>query len=110
MKILKVGNVDVLLDDDDWLRLCRHKWRVKSHGKSYKNIARSKTINSEHRTIYMHREIMDTPKGMECHHKEGNVFDNRKEMLENLTKQEHMAKDWELSFKIKKHGNGDIPF
>jgi len=43
----------------------------------------------------MHREIMNTPEGMECHHKEGNTFDNRKEMLENLTKQEHMKKDRE---------------
>lgn len=96
MKVLKVGDVDVLLDDWDWLRLCRYKWRVKGHGKGYKNIARTERKNGKHHTIYMHREIMNTPEGMECHHIEGNTFDNRKEMLENLTKEEHLKKDMNL--------------
>jgi len=95
MKILKVGNVDVFLDDWDWLRLCRYKWRVKNNGQGHKSIARTYQKKGIHYTVYMHREIMNTPEGMECHHKEGNTFDNRKEMLENLTKQEHMKKDRE---------------
>lgn len=94
MRILKVGNVDVFLDDWDWLRLCRYKWRVKKC-RDQKYIARTYRKKGIHYTVYMHREIMNTPEGMECHHKEGNTFDNRKEMLENLTKQEHMKKDRE---------------
>lgn len=94
MKILKVGKVDVLLDDWDWLRLCKYKWRVKQcRGQRY--IARDTYKGGVHRTVYMHRVIINTPEGMECHHKKGNTFDNRKEMLENLTKQEHMKKDRE---------------
>lgn len=88
----------MLLDDWDWLRLCKYKWRVKDHGQDYKNIVRTERKNGEHRTIYMHREIMNTPKGMECHHKERNTFDNRSEMLENLTKEEHVKKDREMAF------------
>ena len=101
MKILKVKDVDILLDDWDWLRLCRYKWRVKNDGRNHKYVARTERKNGEHRTIYMHREIMNTSKGMECHHKEGNAFDNRKGMLENLTKEEHMRKDRELQLQLQ---------
>ena len=94
MKILKVGDAMVLLDDWDWLRLCRYKWRVKKC-RSQRYIARDTYKDGIHRTVYMHRVIMDTPDNMECHHKEGNTFDNRTEMLENLTKLEHKKKDIE---------------
>jgi len=96
VKILVVNGINVLLDDWDWIRLCRYKWRVSDNGKGHKCIARGKRVNGKRCTIYMHRVIMNTPKGMECHHKEGNTFDNRKEKLENLTKQEHMKKDREM--------------
>lgn len=89
MKILKVGNVEVLLDDWDWLRLCRYRWRIKDNGSGHKSIVYTTRKNGKHYTIYMHREIMKTPKGMECHHKNGNTFDNRKGNLVNLTKEEH---------------------
>ncbi len=85
----------VLLDDWDWLRLCRYKWRIHNNGAGHKYIARNYRKKGKQYTVYMHREIMKTPEDMECHHKEGNTFDNRTEMLENLTKQEHMKKDRE---------------
>lgn len=93
MKILKVNGNDVLLDDWDWLRLCRYKWRVKDNGLGHNSIVRSGKKQGKACTIYMAREIMDTPDNMECHHKNGNTFDNQRENLENLTKQEHMKKD-----------------
>jgi len=95
MKILKVGNVDVLLDDWDWLRLCRYKWRVKKVNAYQSYIVRTKRKDRKVITIYMHRVIMNTPDDLECHHKYGNTFDNQTENLENLTKQEHMKKDRE---------------
>lgn len=59
----------------------------------------------------MHREIMNTPKGMECHHKNGNTFDNRRKTnLENLTKQEHMVKDRELAFNKGHEKTEEVPF
>ncbi len=94
MKILKVGNVDVLLDDWDWLRLCGYKWRIKKCRSQY-YIARDTYKDGIHCTVYMHRVIMDTPDDLECHHKKGNTFDNQTENLENLTKLEHMKKDRE---------------
>lgn len=86
MKILKVGNVDVLLDDWDWLRLCRYKWRVKQVDKYQRYIVRTERRNGKHCTIYLHREVMNAPDGMDVHHKESNTFDNRKEMLEIVPK------------------------
>jgi len=95
MKILKVQGVDVLLDDWNWLRLCRYKWRIKNNGKDHKSIARTYQKKGIHYTVYMAREIMNTPENMECHHKNGNTFNNQTENLENLSKQEHMKKDRE---------------
>jgi len=91
MKTLKVNDIDVLLDDYDWLRLCRYKWRVKvvsAHGKR-KYIVRSKRINGKSTTMYMHRVVMNCPEGMEVHHIEGNFWDNRKEKLEMMTSIAH---------------------
>ena len=106
MKILKVGNIDVLLDDWEWLRLCRYKWRVNDNGKGHESIVRS----DKKRTIYMHREIANTPEGMETHHIKayGDAIDNRKENLENLTKSEHRMK---LEEYFESYQKGDyIPF
>lgn len=79
-------------DDWDWLRLCRYKWRVKNNGGHHKSIARTERKHGRHYTIYMHREINNTPKGMECHHKNENAFDNRKVNLESFTKEEYVRK------------------
>ena len=111
MKILKIGNVDVLLDDWDWLRLCRYKWRAKDNGQGHKSIARTERKNGLHRTIYMHREIAQTPEGLDCHHKKtyGNAIDNRKENLENLTKSEHSMR-FEEYFETYKESLRETPF
>jgi len=94
VKILMVNGVEVLLDDWDWLRLCRYKWRVKKC-RNQRYIARDTYKGGIHCTVYIHRVIMDTPEGMECHHKDGNTFNNQTENLENLTKLKHMKKDRE---------------
>lgn len=84
----------LMIDDWDWLRLCKYKWRVKKC-RSQRYIARDTYKNGIHLTVYMHRVIMKTPEGMECHHKNRNTFDNQTENLENLTKQGHKKKDRE---------------
>ena len=91
MKILKVGDVDVLLDDEDWLRLCRYKWQVKRVGgkKGTSYIARTKRIGKKFVTIYMHREIMNAPDNMEVHHDDENPYNNQKENLKLEPKPGH---------------------
>lgn len=114
MKVLKIGDIDVLLDDWDWLCLCRYKWRVKSNGYSHISIARTERRKGIHRTIYMHRKIMNTPKILHCHHKisYGNAIDNRKENLQNLTKAEHNVaiEEYFESWKHIDRQDKEIPF
>ena len=92
MKILKVGNTDVLLDDWDWLRLCRKKWRIKKVNPYQSYVVRTYRKKGKHYTVYIHREIINPPDNMEVHHKDGNAFNNQKENLEVLTKEQHGKK------------------
>lgn len=88
MKILKIGNVDIKLDDEDWERLHNYKWNIKKTGLgSY--VARTKRIGNKFKTIYMHREIMNASNNMEVHHRNNNPYDNMKENLEELPKIGH---------------------
>ena len=89
MRILKVGNVDVKLDDYDWLRFCRYKWRIKKVDKRQSYVVRTMRKKGKHYTIYMHREVMNAPDDMEVHHIKGDTFDNRREELRMVTKIEH---------------------
>lgn len=99
-KTLTIGQHTVLLDHDDWLRLCNYNWRVKSEKRenvpTYFYITKRLTHNGIKKrwTIYMHRAIMCPPYGLdlwtveEVHHKAGS-FDMRKEKLEIVSRHEH---------------------
>ncbi len=81
-------DIIVLVDPEDWIDLHKNKWYVKKgkHGwYAYRKIYR----NGKQYREYMHRVIMATPKGQECHHKFGNTLDNRKENLQNVTPKIH---------------------
>jgi hypothetical protein len=67
-----------LVSDPDYKNLIRERWQF--HG-GY--AARQPVRNGKR--IYMHREIMKTPKGMECDHINGDKLDNRRENLRNCT-------------------------
>jgi hypothetical protein len=68
--------------------LSKYHWRYTRSSHCYyatrREIRNGKTI-----TIRMHNEIMHTPKGMECHHRNLNPLDNRESNLENLTPPDH---------------------
>jgi len=59
------------------------KWRARweKHTQSFCAIR----INKEGKTVYMHREIMQTPKGMECDHKDHDTLNNQDDNLRNVT-------------------------
>jgi hypothetical protein len=98
VKILIVEGHEVLLDDEDWLRLCYKKWRIRVPKDGIKYFCYNGTviINGERkrRTIYLHRAVMCPPYGLdlskneEVHHKD-DPLDNRKEMLEIVTRYTH---------------------
>lgn len=85
MKTLKInsskyGLINVLLDDEDYERIEKDfknlKWTVtKNRNKLYAQ----KTVNGKH--IYLHRYIMNCPKGKYVDHINHNTLDNRKQNL-----------------------------
>ncbi len=76
-----------LIDDGDFEWLSRWKWRY--HNKGY--ATRSSYIN-RYKTIevLMHREIMNTPKGMETDHKDFNKLNNQRSNLRVCDRYQNM--------------------
>lgn len=81
MKEIELTNGKVaLVDDDDYEKLILHKWQLYPYGSCYAVRKGSKRIG-EPRTVRMHREIMNAPKGIQVDHINGNGLDNRKSNL-----------------------------
>lgn len=78
MKVLKVGKLQCLLDDDDFEWMSRLTW--KAHKGGYLQLSKFNLI---------HRIIAKAPKGMDVHHRNENKLDNRKENLELISPSEH---------------------
>lgn len=75
--ILKHGEI-VLVDDENFEELNRYKWCLNSAGYATRRL-------NTHRSILMHRFIMNTPEGLETDHINGNKLDNRVANLRNVT-------------------------
>lgn len=97
MKILLIKGHEVVLDDDDWLRLCYYNWQVRTNvnGCELLYFYRRESKGKKRRTIYLHRSIMDPPDAanltteQEVHHININTLDNRKVNLETVLKHKH---------------------
>ena len=77
-----------IVDPDDFDWLSKFRWKVvKSKSCSY--AVRKFWANGRYHYRRMHREIMNTPKGQEVHHVNGNTFDNRKCKMQNVTPKKH---------------------
>ena len=79
------GGKVAICDPEDKPGLDKFNWTVKiCHGVMYA----IRRVYKDHGdfTIYMHRQVMLTPKGMVCHHRNKNGLDNRKTNLRNLLK------------------------
>ncbi len=66
-------NTDAIVDAEDLISLSECRWNVSSQGKL--RYARRK---NKGKTVYMHREIMNIPNGVQIDHINGNGLDNRK--------------------------------
>ena len=91
--ILTRGKV-AIVDDDDFEELSRHKWRYK-YGYAVRN---APTSTNKYHLILMHREIINTPDGMQTDHVNGDMLDNRRNNLRVCTHAENMRN-------AKKHKN-----
>lgn len=82
------------VDTKDVGRLSEFKWyakRTTSKKRKYGTYyaARSKKVNGVSVTIYMHREIVDCPQGMEVDHKNRDSLCNRRENIRICSRQEN---------------------
>lgn len=77
-----------IVDADDYYRLNNFHWTwYKSHSKIY--AVRKKRFRGKEIVVRMHREIAQTPPGLDCHHVNRNSLDNRKVNLVNLNPIDH---------------------
>jgi hypothetical protein len=90
MKEIKLSNDRgvTLVDDEDYEWLIQWKWHFDKEGYACRTSPRK---DGPQRQIYMHREIMKTPKGMKTDHINGKGLDNRRENLRICTHAENMA-------------------
>jgi hypothetical protein len=72
----KLGITKTKVDDDDYEKLKNYNWKL-HHGYVFRHNPR----NHKQRSIYLHREIMNTPKGMCTDHKDGDKLNNQKSNL-----------------------------
>lgn len=71
----------VKVDKDLYDELSKHSWHINNRG----YVLRTGNINGKTTRIYMHRFILDAPKGSYVDHINGDRLDNRKENLRIAT-------------------------
>jgi hypothetical protein len=75
-----------IVDADDYERLAKYKWQVRSKGHTFYAFRYSSTRGGKKsRRILMHREIIDIPEGLVCDHRNRRALDNRKANLRPAT-------------------------
>lgn len=72
----------------DYELVTRYSWQAKRSKSGWYALAKFTRHGKTH-YIRMHRLIMNTPQGLECHHLNGNRLDNRRWNLENHTPRTH---------------------
>lgn len=81
------GKVAIVDDQDVWL-IFIGKWHAVRHGKLTERWYASTTLKGK--AVYMHRLILDAPKGLDIDHINGDGLDNRRENLRIATRSQNM--------------------
>lgn len=93
MKNLNLNkNFTALVDTDDYDWLRKNKWYVSNSGYAVRDQYIGK-VNGKYksRTVLMHREILNAPKGSDVDHTNGNRLDNRKSNIRVCTRSQNLA-------------------
>jgi hypothetical protein len=90
------GRHEVLYDDEDHELVSKHKWcLMKDHTRKREAFYVGRTVkqpDGKRKSILLHREIMNTPKGLTTHHLNGNGLDNRRANLSVCTDMENQQR------------------
>ncbi len=87
-KIKLTKGTSTIVDDDDFDELIKYKWCC--NGSNYATRSK-KMADGRWKMVYMHRELMGNPDGMEIDHINGNRLDNRKCNLRICSSRENMV-------------------
>lgn len=78
-----------LVDDEDFERINQHKWYAQKREHTFYAVRKLSRENGKQERVYMHREVMSVPKGVEIDHRFGDGLDNRKENLRRASRQQN---------------------
>ena len=82
MLIRLFGDKYAIIDEEDYKLISQYKWHVNHYGYA---VCNKYVGNYKSTAIFMHRLIMQTPKGMDTDHINHNPLDNRKSNLRVCT-------------------------
>ena len=92
MKELKLTGGEVaLVDSTDYDWLDQWNWTVLKTANTSYAVRQTSDSSGARRTVMMHRVILETPKGMEADHINGNGLDNRRENIRTCTHAQNMC-------------------
>lgn len=96
MKIIKLSQGKfAIIDNEDFERINQYKWYLSHYGYAVR------TAKKTRQTIWMHREINNTPEGMRTDHINRNPLDNRKSNLRTCKQGQNVLN----RIKSKNYGN-----
>ena len=90
------GTFEVLLDDEDYEWVSKYKWSLlkdRSRKREAFYVGRNlRQPDGKRKRILLHREIMNTPRGLVTDHLNGNGLDNRRANLSVCTDMENQQR------------------
>jgi hypothetical protein len=92
--LLSDGYNKTVVDDADYPELSKYAWRAKKAGSNTYVATTMRAPGGRYKvTVYMHRLIMEPiPPGMEVDHVDGDSFNNHRNNLEIVTKNENVRR------------------
>jgi phage-related minor tail protein len=90
MQRIKMTNMEMyaLVDDEDYKRLNKYKWRMNKRGYACTSVWLKGTGKGT--VLLMHRLVLNTPKGMDTEHRDQNKLNNQKSNLRVATRSQNM--------------------
>lgn len=87
-----------LIDKEDYQKVCKYKWSFNGRYATRGIYLGKINGKRKYRTQTLHVELMETPKGMETDHINGDSLDNRRSNLRICTHKQNLANSKKRSF------------